>query len=190
MRIERMVVDLDDVLNNNVLDIMRFKGCEMSSYDDYPNEDVCVRRAVAEYKGQSVQPVKPFWDEIPRQLWSDAEPSEQCFELLEWCRRKADHEGVLIATTPTKCPECMAGKHEWIEKYIPKWLQRSYAVTPRKWWLRRPDTLLIDDQESNCRRFESGPYPGYAIRAPRPWNFNRNRDVMETIKTQHAMLQI
>lgn len=187
MKIERIVVDLDDVLNTFTLDTMRFKGINIESYDEFPIDYPCIRTAIALMKGKEEnekEDLAQFWDSIPRQVWSNAALAPEFQELLDWCMRHADYEGVPIATTPTKCAECMAGKYEWIERHMPRSMQRSYAITPRKWWLRRPDTLLLDDMESNCKKFEAGPFPGRAILVPRPWNRNRGCDVMETIKEE------
>ena len=70
--------------------------------------------------------------------------------------------------SPTKDPECLAGKLEWIHNHFPAWMHRQFAITPRKHLFARPDSLLIDDYGENVERFKA--HGGHAITVPRPWN--------------------
>ncbi len=88
--------------------------------------------------------------------------------ILEQCERLVGRENILIATSPTKDPACAAGKVDWIQANFPSWMHRQYAITPRKWFFARPGTLLIDDNQENCRLFREGG--GHTLLVPRPWN--------------------
>jgi 5'(3')-deoxyribonucleotidase len=93
---------------------------------------------------------------------------------LEACAKAVGRENVCIATSPTKCPESLAGKLEWIHDHFPEWMHRQYAITPRKHLFARPDSLLIDDYSENVERFKA--HSGHAILVPRPWNDNWGSD--------------
>ena len=87
---------------------------------------------------------------------------------MEACAEAVGRENVCITTSPTKCPESLAGKLEWIHGHFPEWMHRQYAITPRKHLFARADSLLIDDHSENIERFEA--HGGHAILVPRPWN--------------------
>jgi 5'(3')-deoxyribonucleotidase len=101
---------------------------------------------------------------------------------LHLAARLVGQENVCIATSPTKCPESLAGKLDWIHRVMPPWMHRQYAITPRKHLLARPDALLIDDVEANIERFEAGG--GRGVLVPRPWNRLRGQDPFEAIERQ------
>jgi len=111
-----------------------------------------------------------FWASIPRAIWVKVPESPFFRWLLEACAKAVGRENVCIATSPTKCPESLAGKLEWIHDHFPEWMHRQFAITPRKHLFARPDALLIDDYSENIERFEA--HGGHAILVPRPWNDN------------------
>ena len=95
-------------------------------------------------------------------------PKSDQFWLLYAAENLVGRDNVLIATSPTKSPDCLFGKYQWLMKHTPKWCHRQYSITPRKSWLAQPGVLLIDDCDANCDAFRSGG--GDAILLPRPWN--------------------
>jgi hypothetical protein len=95
-----------------------------------------------------------FWEDIPRDVWSRCPRSGECTPLLRMCLEYVPKSELYIATSPTKDPECLAGKLEWMHNNLPGWLHRQYFVTPRKVKLAQPGAILIDDNETNCREFE------------------------------------
>jgi hypothetical protein len=109
-----------------------------------------------------------FWSWFNRQDWAGVPESPQFPWVLEQCERLVGRENIIIATSPTKDPACAAGKVDWIHAHFPEWMHRSYAITPRKWFFAQPGSLLVDDNEKNCRLFRKNG--GRALLVPRPWN--------------------
>lgn len=187
---KRIYLDLDDVLNNLSLDLLRFDGL------DFPNYAAIgqwkwgydIIEAVSELSGEPRMAICEYWSRIPRKLWADTRLSENFHDILNFCDDKVGLENVLIVTSPTKCPECMAGKFEWIERNLPSQLHRQWSITPRKWeYGRDSEGVLIDDLPANCRKFVTpthGERRGHTIVVPRPWNYLRTTNVMDAIITQ------
>lgn len=187
MKIERIVLDLDDVLNMLSLDILRFYGVSLDSYDDWPVDvGFPVKAALSALTGQPEIDTVPFWEAIPRSLWAGATPTPEIYDIIEWCEHHVGRDNILIGTTPTKCADCLAGKYVWMERYLPVWLHRQYAITPRKWWFARHDTVLLDDNEENCENMRNNG--GHAIEVPRPWNKNVGKDTLSTLQNEFERL--
>lgn len=187
MKINRVILDLDEVLNVITLDLLRFDGIEMRSFDEYDSDQYDIIGMVAKMKGEPRMNIADYWNRIPRRLWANATRSDEFDEILDFCGRKVGLANTIVATTPTKCPECMAGKYEWIENNLPPELQRNWAITPRKWWFGRDDTALIDDLESNTE--EMIKQGGGGINVPRPWNRWWGVPVMEAISVQWSRIE-
>ena len=187
--IDKIVVDLDDTLNSLTMHLLRLTGADCGSFDyhKFPHEvGYDMVAAWAEMTGNDPIPVPEWWEMITRDMWSCAPKSDQ-FWLLDRCAGLVGQENVLMATVPTKCGECLAGKYDWMEKHLPDWMQRQYAVIPRKHWLSQPGVLLIDDSGANCEKWEDpGGFQegGDTIIVPRPWNWARHHDTDEYIEYQ------
>lgn len=96
-----------------------------------------------------------FWESLPDYPWTDA-----MIEILN-C-----HDFV-IASSPSWSPDSSSGKVGWMQAKFGRGF-RAYMLGTRKELLANPDAILIDDNESNCEKFESAG--GQAILFPRPWN--------------------
>ena len=175
MKIERIVLDLDDTLNSCTMHLLHTLGCEVGPFDyrKYPHEvGYDMIGAWALLTGRKKVSVPCFWEWISRRAWEKMPRSGQ-FWLLDAAAERVGRENVLIATVPTKSADCLFGKYQWIEEHLPDWCQRQYSVTPRKHWLSEPGVLLIDDSGSNVKKWLE-PFPGKpggkSILVPRPWN--------------------
>jgi hypothetical protein len=168
MKIDTIYLDLDDVCNVLTPYLLWWLNCpvEPTDYSPYPGK-MDIVPAANRLLGAKRYTRKTFWEAIPRRAWAECPESPFFGQLLRACKRIAD-QSIYIATSPTKDPDCLAGKLEWIHAHLPRWMHRQYFITPRKHLLARPRALLIDDNESNCRLFEAAG--GRAIRVPRPWN--------------------
>jgi len=165
--IHTIYLDLDDVLNTLTPYLLHRLGVpiEADDYSSYPGR-LDIVPAANRLLGRRYTRTT-FWQAIPRRAWVEAPRSAEFCWLLRACKRAVGRE-VYVATSPTKDPDCMAGKLEWIHEHLPKWMHRQFFVTPRKWKLAQPGALLIDDNEKNCRKFEAAG--GAVLRFPRPWN--------------------
>lgn len=169
--IRRIFLDLDDVCNTLAPFVLRSVGCGIgpSDYARYPREHgFNISKAANAMLGEPRYTPATLWASIPRSVWVKVPESDFFPWLLDTCAQAVGRENVCIATSPTKDPDCLAGKLEWIHDHCPEWMHRQYAITPRKHLLARPDSLLIDDYSENIERFEA--HGGHAITVPRPWN--------------------
>jgi hypothetical protein len=168
--IRRIFIDLDDVCNVFTMYALRVVGCPVRlDYSDYPAKcGYDIVAAANRLLGETRFTASSFWDAIPREVWATVLPSTLFPWLIHAAERLVGRENVCIATSPTKDPDCLAGKLEWIHCNMPSWMWRQYVVTPRKHLLARADSLLIDDYPENIQRFEQ--HGGICITVPRPWN--------------------
>jgi hypothetical protein len=190
--IRRIYLDLDDVCNTLAPFVLNAVGCPIgpSDYASYPREHGFNISDVAnDMLGTVRYTPATLWASIPRSVWVKVPESDIFHWLLDTAAAAVGRENVCIATSPTKDPDCLAGKLEWIHEHFPEWMHRQYAITPRKHLFARPNSLLIDDHGENAERFEA--HGGHAILVPRPWNAAWDREprsyIEERLKT---LLQI
>lgn len=179
--IRRIMLDLDDTINSFTMSILgSVLGLNVGPYDyqKYPVElgyDIVgaynkLRLGQPTHAHLPELNVVEFWKTLPRAVWAELPKSPQFDCLIKWAENFVGRENVCILTTPTKCPDSLAGKLEWIHKYLPDWLHRQYLMGPRKNFCARQDTLLIDDSDHQVDAFRAAG--GHAILIPRPWNSN------------------
>lgn len=194
MKIERILLDLDDVLNQLTLWAMYLMGCDVDPMDNsqFPTEvgyDVVAATNLLHPRVVSGEcdpwTVPEFWDSIKREHWATAPKSPECDWLLETCVKLVGEDEVFIVTSPTKDPDCLAGKLEWIQRELPDFMHRQYAITPRKGIGASPETLLIDDCLKNCEAFRTHrnpKYRGQALLVPKPWNPRNGEDTRAVLE--------
>ena len=139
--IRRIFLDLDDVCNTLAPFVLHSVGCNIgpTDYADYPREFGYAISDVANYLlGEPRYTSATLWASIPRAIWVKVPESPFFRWLLEACANAVGRENVCIATSPTKCPESLAGKLEWIHDHFPEWMHRQFAITPRKHLFARP----------------------------------------------------
>jgi hypothetical protein len=185
--IRRIFLDLDDVCNTLAPFVLHSVGCNIgpNDYGRYPREHgFNLSDAANEMLGELRYTAAALWASIPRAVWVRVPESPFFPWLLETCAEAVGRENICIATSPTKCPESLAGKLEWIHDHFPQWMHRQYAITPRKHLLARPDSLLIDDYGENADRFTA--HGGHPILVPRPWNDNWASDPRDFLEEKLA----
>lgn len=171
--IKAVFLDLDDTLNKFSAYAMQFAGCPIDP-ETYIGErefrgQYDLLQRVNSYLPESQKyGLKEFWDSIPRNFWASTPKSDEYSLLLDLSERLVGRDNVMILTAPTKDPDCLAGKLEWIHSYLPGYLHRQYIVTARKHFCAQPGYLLIDDCADNLDKwFGRG---GTTLCVPRPWN--------------------
>jgi hypothetical protein len=185
--IRRIYLDLDDVCNTLAPFVLHSVGCAIApdDYANYPREFGYRISDVANFMlGEERYTPAVLWASIPRSVWAKVPESPFFLWLLEMCAEAVGRENVCIATSPTKCPESLAGKLEWIHDHFPEWMHRQYAITPRKHLFARPDSLLIDDYNENTDRFQA--LGGHVILVPRPRNDNWASDPRNYLQAKLA----
>jgi hypothetical protein len=170
MKIDSIILDLDDTLNSCTMHLLHTLGCPVGPFDyrKYPIEvGYDMIGAWAKLSGRDAVTAPVFWEWISRRTWKMMPPSGQ-FWLIDAAASMVGKENVLIATVPTKSPDCLFGKYEWMDEHLPDWMKRQYNITPRKHRLSMPGVLLIDDHDANIKAWKERG--GDAILVPRPWN--------------------
>jgi 5'(3')-deoxyribonucleotidase len=123
-----------------------------------------------DYYPQVGQTEESFWravDAAGADFWANLEPYPWERELFDACNQMGN---TILLTTPSTSPTSPEGKLRWIQEQYGKDF-RKYLIGPAKEFCANPNTVLIDDSESNCAKFRS--YGGHAILFPRPWNYHR-----------------
>jgi len=170
--IDTIYLDMDDVCNRFTMYALQEMGCGPMAYEEkhYPIEcgfDIVAacNRLHPTKKDWSLQ---SFWNSVKRHLWATVPESLEFRRLLNSCSKLVGKDRVILLTSPTLCPDSLAGKLEWIQAFCPPWMHRQYLIGPVKWSCARPGALLIDDADKNIRSFRKAG--GEAILVPRPWN--------------------
>lgn len=101
-----------------------------------------------------------WWATIPQFSWTD--------HLISLA---ASYDNLAVATACSHHAHSAMGKVVAMQAMFGSSF-RDYFITPRKWYLGREGTVLIDDLESNCKKFEE--YGGSAILFPQPYNSNKH----------------
>jgi hypothetical protein len=186
--IRRIFIDLDDVCNIFTMFALRSVGCRVRlDYADYPTKcGYDIVAAANHLFKESRYTAKTFWDAIARDLWATIPQSPIFPWLMDTAEKLVGRDRVCIATTPTKDPDSLAGKLEWIHRNMPSWMWRQYAITPRKHLLARPDALLIDDNQENIGNFIA--HGGHGVLVPRPWNDLYGRDPLKHLDEELSRL--
>jgi 5'(3')-deoxyribonucleotidase len=172
MRIKRILLDLDDVLNQLTMYTLQHVGCDVDPMENnhFPWEvgyDV-VGACNLLHPVKNDWTVPEYWEAITRDVWATAPASPECDWLLQTCVELVGEDEVFIVTSPTKDPDCLAGKLEWIHRQLPSYMHRQYAITPRKYIAADSETLLIDDSYANIKAFSE--HGGQTLLVPKPWN--------------------
>lgn len=130
-----------------------------------------------------------FWEGIDacgEGFWSQMGIYPWALELWRHCNDVADE--VHILTSPSQNPQSLSGKLRWMNTHFgPNF--RNFLVGPQKHLCAKPNTLLIDDRSSNCRKFRE--HGGRAILFPQPWNENAGeiRHLIATSETYMAWVR-
>jgi 5'(3')-deoxyribonucleotidase len=165
--IDRICIDMDDVLNKFTQTAMRKVGFKDWTPNDHKTlgEFDIVKSANA--MGGNFTPAS-FWKLITRDVWATVPKSAEYELILNYAVTLVGHKNIIVLTAPTIDPECLAGKLEWIHAVLPKWLHRQFLIGPVKHFCARPGTLLIDDADRNIDGFRL--HGGEGLLVPRPWN--------------------
>jgi len=172
--IDTINLDIDDVLNQCTKYALQWLGIPF----DYSNfiakypvkHGYNIVNVANEILGYERFDVPSFWNMIPRVFWASVPVSDEFQFIIDESIKLVGVDNVCLLTGPTKDPDCLAGKLEWINRVMPKWAHRQYLIGPRKRFCADPHTLLIDDSDDNKKAFESAPRFGRCLLVPRPWN--------------------
>jgi 5'(3')-deoxyribonucleotidase len=122
--------------------------------------------ALAAREGRPLYDVQPmpdsrFWARLNGNgaFWEGLAPLPWCHELTaEVARTTPDWH---VVTAPSWCVTSYDGKVRWLKARLGERFDRFF-ITPHKYALAGPGTILIEDNEKNCRDFEVDPLTGRA----------------------------
>ena len=116
-----------------------------------------------------------FWSNLPQFPWF-----KDMYEQLN------EIGNVVFLSQPSLDPFCCAGKMRWLQGIFGKQF-RNYIFSPLKPLFRQGNSILIDDNEDNCKAF------GTSFLFPQPWNKHRYMKSSATgdvIRTVISILEI
>lgn len=190
--IHTVFLDLDDTLNSFTLHVLRRTfGIDVSDfdYDRFPHQVGYEIREAYHLMKPDYYPsfeLAQFWDAVKREVWATLPKSLEFNQIIQSAQALAPQDRIYILTGPTKDPDCLAGKLEWIHRVMPPWLHRQYFIGPRKQVIAKPEYLLIDDSDAQVNAWrEAG---GQAILVPRPWNSLHGLDTSSYLRQEFALL--
>ncbi len=193
MKIKRICLDLDDVLNDFTMKALQI-ATGLSDFTFNPEwgyDIVHAANSILSDLGyvidKEITPAE-FWGRLKRHHWADMGVTDWCHELIDICASTVGKDNVCILTSPTLDPDCVAGKMTWILREMPTWLHHQFLIGPCKQFCARPGSLLIDDYVANVEKFRE--HGGLAWEFPRPWNSRRGEDPQEWIKETKEVLGI
>jgi 5'(3')-deoxyribonucleotidase len=127
-----------------------------------------------------------FWgviDKLGEAFWADMEMYPHAHELYEELESMAP---VYFVSQPSNAPFSASGKVRWLQKFFRHPKCRAFFLTPHKSLLAKPNHLLIDDSDVNCKKFvEAG---GNALLFPRRWN-SAYADFDAGVSVSHTLQQ-
>lgn len=193
MKPTRIFLDLDDVLNYFTMYALQFVGClvekdEFSAYN--PDWDFNIVRAANElhpYPTSVFHTETSFWESFPQSFWANVPKSRGCDWFVNKCEELVGRENVYVLTCPTRDPQSLDGKLEWIHNNLPKWIHRQYLIGPPKHLCANPHSILIDDSDKNVNAFRE--HGGQAFLVPRPWNSSHAQTGQSILATSHFLLR-
>lgn len=177
-----ILLDMDGVLADFVT-----SACEAHDYD--PSQMPWDECGFHMEKGMGLT-ADEFWapiNDLGRGFWTDLRPYPWLNALLLAVADLASEYGasVHLCTSPSRIPECQAGKIDWIYQHLPKALHHGYVFTSHKHLLARPDAVLIDDGIHNVMPF--GEAGGHTILFPQPYNVNADQVGREVAFVQDSL---
>lgn len=186
--IKKIYLDIDGVLNRFQWYIFQRLGVPMAHEDQYPVEagwDIV--QAANILLGEDRYSKTSFWNSVTREMWANTPTSDIFSLLIGTCEQLVGQENICILTSPTLDADCVAGKVEWMQRFLPKWMHRNFLIGPPKHECAQPGRVLIDDADKNVAAFNAAG--GKGILVPRPWNTLHGRDPLthvtrELLKTR------
>lgn len=126
-----------------------------------------------------------YWDKLEglgSEFWATLPEFPWCDELIEAAQEFGE---TFIVTSPTRDPNCLAGKLQWLKAKFGSGF-RNYVMTPNKWLAAKPHVVLIDDKPKNCDLFRE--HGGKAILFP-SWGNANNGFLLAPMPFVHRRLE-
>lgn len=156
----RILLDLDEVLCDFVGAACRVHGLP-AGFDPRSNGEYSLEQQWGITSEQFWGPINAkgveFWEGLEPKPWNDS--------LLKLVQDFTDDWA--IVSNPMNSPYAAQGKLMWLQKHLGTQADR-YCLTPHKYLLANPNSILIDDCEANIQAFNTAG--GRAILFPSQGN--------------------
>ena len=114
-----------------------------------------------------------FYAPMNREFWAGLGRWEDGFALLRYAETLVGHDNICFITSPAETEGCREGKADWFKKHLPQYKHHAdLFIGGAKWKLAGPNKVLLDDSDSNIKKFADAGGKTWLV--PRPWNLNRD----------------
>ena len=162
-----IILDLDGVVVDFVTSAMKMWYAE-GEYPESAGWDIVKAcNMLRDSKGLPKLSEKQFWSACRHSFWTRLKFYPGAQDFIKTLEDRFGWENIVICTSDTLCPQSASGKSQWIATNMPRY-KRQRFIGSQKWRLANPNTILVDDADHNCERFEAAG--GKAVLVPRPWN--------------------
>lgn len=172
----KVFLDMDGVLVDVVSGLWGLSGDLHWPYDALRGAESYNLADVAEGWDQ-------LWLRAGKSWWASLPPHRDAFEILSVLEKRFGEESIWVCTQPLNLTEytdpvkwdwsdarerCIAGKLQWLYRFMPRYTHRWVFVGEGKAHLASPNSLLVDDRQSHVNEFRAAG--GKAFLVARPWN--------------------
>lgn len=158
----RILLDLDGVMVDFISGAFEVHGIKNLKHED-----------VTQWYIEELIDMTPdeFLSKLDRKFWMNLKMYPWAMELIDICYKFADPFDVCLLTSPGGA--AAGGKQQWIRENLPEFFKTGrYLIGPAKEMCASEHTVLIDDSDVNCVKFERAG--GKAILFPQYWNETRH----------------
>lgn len=102
----------------------------------------------------SVSPVTPTVPSLPESFWTNLPLLPHAHDLISYLSNllPKPNNQLFILSSPSPSQASFSGKFQWINEHFPN-LTRNLILSPRKYFLASPDSVLIDNYQPNIAKF-------------------------------------
>lgn len=173
---KRIYLDVDGVLAD-------FSGAVVKHYGipDHPTESYWYW-IIDKFKEKNPGSTESdFWEGLDKDFWLSIEETKEAREIYALAKWYGRGEEPILATSPSY--DSAGWKQLWIRQHFPDvFYQGRYVLSPSKHLLARSNRVLVDDYYVNIDKWIMGG--GFGILVPRPYNENRDKDVLDHIASR------
>jgi FMN phosphatase YigB (HAD superfamily) len=127
-----------------------------------------------------------FWQALGEDFWRCLPWMADGRQLLTEVEGTFGVANVFLLSSPCATYGCREGKHQWVQKHLPNYVNRTF-LGQAKYAFAASDKVLLDDNDDNVAQFRAAG--GHAILVPRPWNQKRGYATLDYVKRSLAGLR-
>ena len=112
-------------------------------------------------------PAHQLYAPMGEDFWANLQPTIEFHNIMLMVECVFGAENICLLTSPVDTHGCLEGKRRWINWHLPAYKRRFLIGSPKE-FCSGPDSILIDDSDTNVRAFRKKG--GKTILYPQPWN--------------------